>query len=675
MKRNFQRSILILMLMLLFVLPVSASSATSRTRTLNSKYEIVWTQDAYLPKRTITNLGLKSPQDSVFDSRNHLYIADKDNQRVIEYDTNTDKVVLIITHPMMKTPTGVTLAVNGDIYVADPQAAMIFRFSSDGQLIESFGRPTSASFGDTTYKPMKIAVDNRRNMYILSEGVYNGIIQLSNAGEFLGYFTSNKVRLSFTQMLQDIFYTDAQKALLLGRVPTTFTNVYLDQKGIVYTTTMGTNLHGLKKHNTAGQDMFVNQYTWGPSDLIDMTVDQKGIIYGASKSGLIFVYTNDGQYIFSFGSSYAEYDIAGLFSSISSISVDSNGQLWVIDSEKSFIQSFEPTEYASQIYTAIDLFNQGEYEKATDLWQEVLRLNQMSVLAHNGIGMNYMYTQQYDEAMFHFEIAGNRYYYSQAFWEVRNDWLQRNLGTVLFGLILFSFLLALTRKYRRTHNLLKPVKDFVHRILSIKIVRDVLFVFSFLKHPIDSFYDLKKGRKGSMAGALLLYGIFFAIFIWYMLGKGFIYQWIAIEDVDMQSVVIGFFSIIFLSILCNYLVSSINDGEGSFSQLIKMVAYSLGPVMIIYVLVIGLSYILTFNEMFLLETLQQGALLWTGINLYLGVQETHNYTVRESVKSILLTIVFILIIAVILLIVIIMSEQVYMFFEAIIKEVIRNVTN
>ncbi|MDP2813700.1 MAG: hypothetical protein Q8N92_04545, partial [Erysipelotrichaceae bacterium] len=224
MKKNFKRAILLLILTYLFLVPVSASSATSRTRTLNSKYEIVWTQDAYLPKRTVTNLGLKSPQDSVFDERDHLYIADKDNARVIEYDTNTDTVVQIITHPLMKTPTGITLAVNGDIYVADPQAAMVLRFSSDGQLIESFGRPTTASFGDTTYKPMRIAVDNRRNMYILSEGVYNGIIQLSNAGEFLGYFTSNKVRLSFTQMLQDAFYTEAQKALLLGRVPTTFTN-------------------------------------------------------------------------------------------------------------------------------------------------------------------------------------------------------------------------------------------------------------------------------------------------------------------------------------------------------------------------------------------------------------------------------------------------------------------
>jgi tetratricopeptide (TPR) repeat protein len=675
MKSLLKKIVLSFIILGFSITPLAASSATSRTRTLNAKYEIVWTQDAYLPKRTLTNLGLRSPQDSVFDSRDHLFIADKDNARIVEYDTNTDTVVQIITHPMMRTPTGVTLATNGDIYVADPAAAMVLRFSSTGELIETFERPTTASFGDTNFKPFKVAVDNRRNMYIVSEGVYNGVIQLSNAGEFLGYFTSNRVRLNLVQMLQDFFFTEAQKALLLGRVPTTFTNVYLDNKGIVYTTTMGTNMHGVKKHNTAGQNMFANQYTWGPSDLVDLTTDDKGIIYGASKSGLIFVYTNDGQYIFSFGSSYANYDIAGLFDSISSISVDSKGQLWVLDGEKSFLQSFEPTEYATQIYAAINLFNQGEYEQATVLWERVLRLNQMSVLAHNGIGMNYMYTEQYDEAMFHFKIAGNRFYYSQAFWEVRNKWLQANLGNVLFGGIILAFLLAITRKARRKSDWLRPVKNVLHKIASIKIVSEVLFMFAFLRHPIDSFYELKTNRKGSIKGALIILLLFFLIFIWYMLGKGFIYQIIAIEDVDLQSVIIGFFSIIFLAILCNYLVSSINDGEGSFTQLIKMVAYSLAPIMIFYVVIIGFSYVLTYNETFLLQTLQQGAILWTGVNLYIGIQEVHNYSVREAIRSIVLTIVFILIIALVLLIVIIMTEQVYMFFEAIIKEVIRNVTN
>ncbi|HAM62685.1 MAG: hypothetical protein A2Y20_05415 [Firmicutes bacterium GWF2_51_9] len=674
MKKKLLSVLLVLFFLILSTTSVFASSATSRTRTLNAKYEIVWTQDAYLPERTVTNLGLKAPQDAFMDARDHLFIADRDNKRIVEYDTATDKVVTYITHPDMKTPTGVYVTGDGEIYVADPSAAKVFRFSSTGELIESFGRPTTASFSDTTYKPMRVAVDNRRNLYILSEGVYNGIIQLSNSGEFLGYFTSNKVSLNLVQMLQDIFYTEEQKALLLGRVPTTFTNVYLDPKGIVYTTTMGTNLHGVKKHNTAGQDMFSEQYTWGPDDLVDITVDDKGIIYAASKSGMIFIYTNDGQFIFMFGSAYGQYDIAGLFSSMTSINVDSQGRIWATDGEQSFIQSFKPTEYSSRVYSAIDLFNQGKYEEATMLWEDVLRLNQMSVLAHNGIGMNYLYRQEYESAMVHFEIAGNRYYYSQAFWEVRNEWLQANLGTIFSLIIGYSLLMFITKKWRKKHDILKPVRDTIHRLKSVRIIDDVLFVFAFMRHPIDSFYDLKRKRRGSLLGAFLIYAIFFAVFLWYMLGKGFIYQFIAIEDIDMNSVIIGFFSIFFLGILCNYLVSSINDGEGSFVQLVKMVAYSLGPVLVIYVLIIGLSYILTYNELFLLQTAQQAAFVWTGVNLYLGIQETHNYTVRESVKSILMTIVFMLVIAVVLLIVIIMTEQVYMFFEAIIKEVIRNVT-
>jgi len=289
--------------------------------------------------------------------------------------------------------------------------------------------------------------------------------------------------------------------------------------------------------------------------------------------------------------------------------------------------------------------------------------------------MNYMYTQQYEDAMFHFEIAGNRFYYSQAFWEVRNSWLQSNLGYILSGLIGFSLVMAVTKKWRRKHDVLKPVKKFLHKVASIKIVSDVLFMFAFLRHPIDSFYDLKTGQKGSVKGALIIFALFFSIFLWYLLGKGFIYQMVAIEDIDLQSIVVGFFSIFFLAILCNFLVSSINDGEGSFLQLVKMVAYSLAPIMIAYVVIIGLSYVLTYNETFLLQIVGQGAVIWTGLNLYLGIQEVHNYTVRESLRSIVLTIVFMLVIALILLIVIIMTEQVYMFFEAIFKEVIRNVFN
>ena len=165
--------------------------------------------------------------------------------------------------------------------------------------------------------------------------------------------------------------------------------------------------------------------------------------------------------IFSFGSSFASFDIAGLFNSISSVEVDSQGQLWILDSEKSFLQSFSPTEYSTQIFSALNYFNQGSFLEASNLWRGVLRLNQMSALAHNGMGMSYMFTEQYDNAMFHFRVAGNRFQYSQAFWEVRNDWLQANLDLIFLTIIIFSFFMILTKKWRRKTDWLRPDRKSV----------------------------------------------------------------------------------------------------------------------------------------------------------------------------------------------------------------------
>ena len=60
----------------------------------------------------------------------------------------------------------------------------------------------------------------------------------------------------------------------------------------------------------------------------------------------------------------------------------------------------------------------------------------MSVLAHNGVAKAYYNDEVYDKAMEHFEIAGNRDGYSNAFWEVRNKSIQKWLGTVLIVLVI-----------------------------------------------------------------------------------------------------------------------------------------------------------------------------------------------------------------------------------------------
>lgn len=78
------------------VLPVAASQATSYTYTMDDQSEMVRTQDAYLPDRTITDLGLSDPEDMIIDDNNQAYIVDTGNRRIVIFDLNTEKVVKVI---------------------------------------------------------------------------------------------------------------------------------------------------------------------------------------------------------------------------------------------------------------------------------------------------------------------------------------------------------------------------------------------------------------------------------------------------------------------------------------------------------------------------------------------------------------------------------------------------
>jgi fatty acid desaturase len=127
-------------------------------------------------------------------------------------------------------------------------------------------------------------------------------------------------------------------------------------------------------------------------------------------------------------------------------------------------------------------------------------------------------------------------------------------------------------------------------------------------------------------------------------------------------------------VISNYLDTSIHDGLGGLKQIFIMFIYSMGPLMIALLSTTILSYVLTYNEVFFLNIIMIIGFGWSFINLFLGMNEIHDYSAKQTVKSMLMTVLFTVIIAVVIIILIMMWEQLYMFLEALIKEVIRNVT-
>jgi hypothetical protein len=276
--------------------------------------------------------------------------------------------------------------------------------------------------------------------------------------------------------------------------------------------------------------------------------------------------------------------------------------------------------------------------------------------------------------MVHFELAGNRVGYSDAYWEVRNVGIQSALGAVIIILVAYVVLSNVLQFVDKKTGKITLWTAPVRRFFDIPIVRDLFYVFRVMRHPVDSFYELKKGHRGTMTSTIILYVLLFVLYLNYSVNKGFIYQFVAAEDMDLSSIVLGFFAITGVLIVSNYLDTSINDGIGGPKQIFKMFIYSTGPLMVALLSTTLLSFVLTYNETFFLTFIMGGGMLWTFINLFLGIIETHDYSARQTVKSILMTIVFSLIFAVVIIIIVMMWEQLYQFLEAIIKEVIRNVT-
>ncbi len=664
----------VICLMLQLPMQVSANQATSYTYAADENGYWVRTQDAYLPDKTVTELGLSAPEDLFIDENNMLYIADTGNRRIVKYDIVRGEVTAELVSDEFTAPRGVYVTEDGDIYVADSGTKAVLIFDADFELKGKLGRPDAPIFADTNYEPKRVAVDGGGNVYLIGEGVYNGVIQLAKTGEFLGYFAVNDADLTFAQRLQQMIFTRAQLANLVDINPTVFTNVFVDKSGIVYTATSGTRKNGMKKHSTNGGNMFKSN-VWSYDTLTDLYVDDSGLIYTCSAEGYINIYSKNGEEIFSFGSYVTTVDISGLFTALPSIAVDRDGNIWAVDGSKGYLQSFKPTEYAQTVYTAMDLYEEGRYDEAMEKWNQVLKLNQMSILAHNGVGKAYLHAEEYEASLEHFKVANNKDFYSQSFWEVRNKWLQKWLGPILIVVIVLLVLKKLIGIIdgKRGGHIAAARKQAGEKVKNLPVLKDIIYALKTPRHPMDNYYEIRKYRQGSVLSATVIYALFFLDFIAFKTLKGFIYQNVKVEDMDIGSIVLGFFILLGLFIICNYLVTSINDGDGTFKQIYMIPAYGLMPAMISLLIVTVVSYVLTYNEAFLLTIVLIIGITWSVITIFLGLQTVHDYTFGETVKSILLTVVFMVIVAVIGIIISIMWDSLYSFLASVGKEMIQNV--
>ncbi|MEN6589978.1 MAG: YIP1 family protein [Fervidobacterium sp.] len=662
---------LTVILSLLTMIPsvaLSTANSTFYTYTLTQDNEWKKSQDAYLVSKVLfADLDLYYPKD-IFYKNSKLYIADSGNFRIVVYDLATGNIQLI-GQDILFTPEGVFVDDNNNIYVADSSAQAVYLFDESGTLIRQYTRPNSILFGvNTNYMPKKVVVDKRGNLYIVSEGTAEGIIQLSREGDFLGFFGSNTVNLSWLQKFQDIFFTSEQRSQLLLRIPKPYNNLAIDTKGLIYTTTRAVSGNAIKKHNTIGTNILTKSAKGRMVDepnFVDITIANDGRIIAVTETGLIYEYDREGNLLFSLGGRAISSERNGYFTVVSGICVDENDNLYVLDSERGLVHVFVPTLYTNEIHKALILFSDGKYSDSKQKWEDVLKYDGYSKIAHLGLGKAYFQEGDYEQAALHFKIADEREEYSDAYWEIRNKFLEGNatIFLVLFVVIYALFeLLPLLRKNR--------VKK--ERTNRFKLLKDVMYMFTFLRHPIDGVYYIKRKERTTNLSATIVYGLFFAVAVLNTFGQGYIFSQGA------SNTTVGYVFLItilpaMLWVVSNNLVSSITDGDGTLSQIYRVTAYALSPFIVIQPIATLLTHFLTLNEIFILQFLTFLVISWCAVNVFIVVKELHNVSVMGTVWNILLTVFWIIIIVFIASLIYMLWSQFYDLIYSIIQEVIYRV--
>lgn len=658
----------IIMFILLFVSWKAAAYLPYNTYTLDSRDEYVKSQHAYIPQKIITRPGgerLNTPSDIFIDLDDNIYIADTWGRRIIVLDSD-HQLKYTLGEGTLMLPEAVYVK-DDEIYVADSGLEEVLKFNQQGEILFNYERPDSESFSDRdSYRPRDIVVDRWNNLYIISEGNPSGLIRFDQAGNFLGYIASNEAEFEMRLRFMQFFYSREQLHETFLSLVSTPTAVALDREKLgIFTLTRGAEEKSIKRFNVSGRQLELEEIKYDPG-FTDIEIGPDDNIFALSQKGYIFKYDTDGELMFRFSGSDRANERMGLFSDPSSIAVNSEQHIYVIDKSRNDITVFEPTEFTELIHTAVSFFEDGYYDDSYRNWKQVLHMNNFFNLAQKELGNSYFWRGEVKQALSIFKQARDKEGYSKAFKEIRGEWIRNYFSLIFTGLVLFILLLFIFIIINRRKNIYEKIKAYLGQN---KLISELIYISEFIKHPISSFYGIKEDKTSNLSATIHCI-LFFAVYMGSLYYTNFIFQSPDLLLFNPLEEFLKVFAVIMAWIIANYLVSAINEGEGHFSEVFQGTVYAMAPYILIKPFIILISRGMVLEEAAIYNFFNVLIYCWLGVLLFFMVLGIHNYNFPVTLKNIFMTFFTMVILALVVFILYVLFDQFFDFIISVYNEVI-----
>ncbi len=602
---------------------------------------------------------LSGAEDICCGADGTIYIADTERNQIVVRKADGSNYIIKNYSLNGETfefnkPQGVFFTGNS-LYICDQGNNKIVIMELDTGKVRVVGRPESRILDDDfIFLPKRVTVDKYERMYCVADGQYNGLMVFEKDDTFSGFIGANKVSITISQIIWRALSTKAQKERQSIFIPTEFSSVAIDKDNFVYTTTStvdqynpeesepvrrqspnGDNIIRIANGNYPIGDenyLFGGDTFSGPSRFCDIAV-WNNLMYSVldETRNRIFTYDHNGSLLFVYGG-YGESD--GYFSRPRAIE-HCNEKLYVLDSKAGSISVLVPTQYTKNLILATDYTAEGDYASALSAWTKVLEYNCNNELAYQNVSRILLNKGEYSGALEYAKKANNQAIYSQAFTQLRSNFISKNVGMIIvaiFALSILSYLLKWVNKRFEISNRLKAVSP---TYASLSFAKYIYYA------PLDGFWVQKREKKGNVASGVVIIALLFLSFVAAEMFTGFCFL-SPTDELKEFNLLLQFAKAvlpIMLWCIANWCITALMDGNGNFKEIFISTCFAVTPFVIANFIKIILSNVLTANEAQIMAIVMGIGIAYTVVLIVASTCSVHDCSFGKAILTIFLTLI------------------------------------
>lgn len=371
-----------------------------------------------------------------------IYVADSGNDRVVKM--SCDGVILKeyteADGISFSSPSGIFLDNDEDLYISDTGNHRLVHLMENGTYVETFHKPVSELLDENLiFDISTVRITDGGMIYVLNG---QNFMMIDSENQFRGYLGANKVSVSFQYMMIRLFASEKQKQYLDKVKPAVYNSFTISDSGMVYATSEGES-NQLQMINASGKNIFPSKF-YGEKTIseaglpenprfIDIAVnDGSYVVSVEQKSSQVYLYSSAGDLLTVFGGSGTT---KGFFDVPAACTVDSEDNIYVLDSARGEIQVFEPTVFFRNVLKANRLYIAGSYEEAYDAWHQVYEVDASYPLANISMAKALLKKEELKQAMDMQKTADDKTGYSATFSEWRHTMFREHFGIVVLAAV------------------------------------------------------------------------------------------------------------------------------------------------------------------------------------------------------------------------------------------------